>query len=204
MAAPDTKAIIFDCFGVLYVDSKQSLLSVVPEDRRKELHDIFTANNYGYLDRNEYLEQVGGVTGMSAEQVAEYTAHEHTANIALLQVVRTRLHGAYSIGLLSNIGRGWIQDFFSRHQLESLFDKVVLSSEEGMTKPHEEIFLLMAERLGALPSECIMIDDIVENCEGARSAGMRSIHFVDTHQALTELGSLLGKNIVDTTSDPGL
>lgn len=192
MAAPVIKAIIFDCFGVLYVDSKQSLLDVVPAARQAELHDIFTANNYGYYDKQHYLEQVAAVTGMSAEQVAEYAAHEHRANKRLIEVIRSQLHGTYKLGLLSNIGREWIYDFFSKHQLHELFDEVVLSGEEGITKPSVAIFELMAERLGLDPSECLMIDDIAENCAGAQAAGMQTILFQDTHQLMSELYNILG------------
>lgn len=193
MAVPDIKAVIFDCFGVLYVDSKQSLLDTVAAGRRQELHDVFIANNYGYLDRKDYLERVGAIVGMSAEQVAEYAAHEHAANTVLLDTIRTQFHGNYKIGLLSNIGRGWIHDFFSQHQLDELFDQVILSGEEGVTKPSPEIFSLMAQRLGLRPEQCVMIDDIAENCTGAREAGMHSVHFVDNHQVLLDLNRLLGK-----------
>lgn len=196
MAAPAIKAIIFDCFGVLYVDSKKSLLDIVPLARQAELHDIFTANNYGYYDKNEYLAQVAAVTGMTPQQVADYAAHEHRANQRLLEVIRSQLRGRYKLGLLSNIGREWIYDFFSKHQLHELFDEVVLSGEEGITKPSVAIFELMAERLGLEPAECLMIDDIVENCTGAQAAGMRTIHFQDTTQLLGEL-----YNMIDIKSD---
>lgn len=185
-------AIIFDCFGVLYVDSKQSLLDVVPSARRAELQDIFTANNYGYYDKQDYLERVAGVTGMDAEQVADYAAHEHRANTQLIELIRSKLHGNYKLGLLSNIGRDWIHDFFSEHQLHELFDEVVLSGEEGITKPSVAIFELMAERLGLDPSECLMIDDIAENCAGAGAAGMQAIHFQDNQQLESELYNMLG------------
>lgn len=188
----DTKAIIFDCFGVLYVDSKQSLLDVVPAARQAELRDIFTANNYGYYDKKFYLAQVAAVTGMSAEWVADYATHEHRVNQRLIEVIRTQLHGTYKLGLLSNIGRDWIHNFFSEHQLHELFDEVVLSGEEGVTKPSVAIFELIAERLGLDPAECLMIDDIAENCAGARAAGMQAIHFQDTEQLLSELYNILG------------
>lgn len=95
------------------------------------------------------------------------------------------------MGLLSNIGRGWIDDFFDKHQLHDLFDAVVLSGEEGIAKPHPRIYELIAERLGVKPSECVMIDDLPENCAGADAAGMRSIFYVSNEQCLDELSALI-------------
>jgi putative hydrolase of the HAD superfamily len=196
MAAPGDsgarpfKAIIFDCFGVLYVDNKTSLLATVPFERQKELNDVFLGNNYGYFDRAEYLRRVSEVVGLSVEEVSEYMADEHRLNAQLTALISEQLHGEYKIGLLSNIGRGWIHDFFDRHQLYELFDEVVLSGEEGVAKPSPEIFQLMAERLGLATNDCLMIDDILENCEGAERAGMQAIHYQDNAQLFDALYEL--------------
>lgn len=187
MAAPGIKAIIFDCFGVLYTDSKQSLLDIVPRERRRDLQDLFMSNNYGYFNRHEYLRQVAALVDRPEDEVANYIAHEHHLNTTLVTLITEQLKAEYQIGLLSNIGREWIEDFFSRHQLHELFNQTVLSGEEGLTKPHPAIFELMASRLGLEAAECLMIDDIVENCEGAEMAGMHAIHFVSNEQLLDEL-----------------
>jgi putative hydrolase of the HAD superfamily len=194
MAVQDIKAVIFDCFGVLYTDSKQSLLDVVAPDRRQELYDLFRANNYGLYGRTAYLEQVADIVGKSVEEVSDYIAHEHHLNRTLVTYISEQLKGKYKIGMLSNIGREWIDSFFSEHELHELFDEVVLSGEEGIVKPNPEIFELAAERLGVAPAECLMIDDIAENCDGAIQAGMAGIQFIDNAQALSELERLLGKN----------
>lgn len=190
MAAPGIKAIIFDCFGVLYVDNKKSLLATVPFEKQKDLADVFMSNNYGYFDRADYLERVAAITGMTVAEVSDYVAAEHRLNAPLISLITEQLRPEYKIGLLSNIGREWIDDFFTKHQLHDYFDEVVLSGEEGITKPHPSIFALIASRLGVDPSECIMIDDIEENCEGAEMAGMRAIHFKDNAQLLDELYEL--------------
>lgn len=190
MAVPGIKAVIFDCFGVLYIDNKTSLLAVVPFESRTELDDIFTGNNYGFFGRAEYLRRVSEVVGMTVDEVAEYMAHEHRLNTQLTLLITEQLKAEYNIGLLSNIGRDWIHDFFDRHQMHELFDAVVLSGEEGIAKPNPEIFRLMAERLGLDPSECLMIDDIAANCEGAEIAGMQAIHYLDNAQLIDRLYEL--------------
>lgn len=187
MAVPVIKAIIFDCFGVLYTDSKRSLLDIVPANRRQELHDLFTSNNYGYFDKQTYLSQVAEIVGRSEAEIADYVAHEHQLNTTLTALIREEIKPAYKVGLLSNIGREWMDDFFSKHQLHELFDEVVLSGEEGVTKPSPVIFELMASRLGLSTSDCLMIDDILENCEGAERAGMEAIHYTSNTELLDHL-----------------
>lgn len=187
MAVPVIKAIIFDCFGVLYTDSKRSLLDIVPANRRQELHDLFTSNNYGYFDKQTYLSQVAEIVGRSEAEIADYVAHEHQLNTTLTALIREEIKPAYKVGLLSNIGREWMDDFFSKHQLHELFDEVVLSGEEGVTKPSPVIFELMASRLGLSTSDCLMIDDILENCEGAERAGMEAIHYTSNTGLLDHL-----------------
>lgn len=193
MAVPVIDAIIFDCFGVLYTDSKRSLLDVVPPQRRRLLDDLFRANNYGLYDRDTYLEQVAEIAGMSVAEVSEYIAHEHQLNRALAAYISEKLKPHYQIGMLSNIGRDWIESFFSEHQLHELFDQVVLSGEEGIVKPDPEIYLRTAQRLGVKPENCVMIDDIAQNCDGAVQAGMFGIQFLSTDQALADLGMLIEK-----------
>lgn len=190
MAALELKAVVFDCFGVMYTDSQRSLLDVADKDQVSELADIFMSNNYGYFSKEEYLERIATTLQMTVDQVREYIAHEHVLNTDLVTFIDEQLKGRFKVGLLSNIGREWIDSFFSRHQLHDLFDEVVLSGEEGMTKPHPEIFRLMAARLNLDTWDCLMIDDIADNCEGAIDAGMSAIRYETNRQLFDKLHEL--------------
>jgi putative hydrolase of the HAD superfamily len=68
-----------------------------------------------------------------------------------------------------------------------LFDHLVLSFEVRSLKPAADFYLACARAAGAIPSDCIFIDDLPENVEGARAAGLRPIHFVDPATLTTEL-----------------
>ena len=186
MAAPVTKAVIFDCFGVLYIDKRQNMLQSLPPSVAVELHDISQQGNYGLLSREEYVKAATSLTGQTAEEFVAASAGGYRLNEELIAKVR-ELKKSYKVGLLSNIGRGWIEDFFNEHQLHDLFDAVVLSGEEGVAKPHPQIYELASERLGVKLSECVMIDDVQENCAGADAVGMKSIYYVSNKQCLADL-----------------
>ena len=50
-----------------------------------------------------------------------------------------------------------------------MYDGVVISAGVGLHKPQPEIFLLGAERAGVPAEECVFVDDLRENCEGAEA-----------------------------------
>lgn len=186
MAAPGIKAVVFDCFGVLYIDKRQNLLQSLSPSVAVQLHDIFQQGNYGLLSREEYIKAATALTGQTPEEFEAASAGGFRLNEELIAKVK-ELKRSYKVGLLSNIGRGWIDDFFDKHQLHDLFDAVVLSGEEGIAKPHPQIYELIAERMGVKPNECVMIDDLQENCAGADAVGMKAIHYISNDQCLAEL-----------------
>lgn len=59
--------------------------------------------------------------------------------------------------------------------LSGFFDAIVSAEDVKMGKPHPEVFLLAAFRVGADPSRCVVIEDSPAGIEAARRAGMHSI-----------------------------
>ena len=81
---------------------------------------------------------------------------------------------------------------FRRQFAESLahFDRLVLSYEVGHVKPSSVFYLACAEAAGADPGDCVFIDDLLENIEGARAAGLVGLHYRTTDQLLDDLEAL--------------
>lgn len=184
-----TKAVIFDCYGVLYVDSHLSLAQRYPE-LSQEIRDLGRQSDHGWIDKEAYLTGLSRVTGESTIFLEDFINSEHRLNQELVERI-TQLKPAYKIGMLSNVGRGWLEDFFTKYDIKSLFDAVVLSGEEGVTKPSPEIYQICADRLGVDTADCVMIDDIADNISGADAAGMKGILFENNTDCLAKLDSLL-------------
>lgn len=69
------------------------------------------------------------------------------------------------------------------------FFRVIVSGEEVVHgKPDPSIFLLAAERLGAAPADCAVIEDALVGIEAAKRAGM-SVLAVATTNPIGSLGS---------------
>ncbi len=60
------------------------------------------------------------------------------------------------------------------------FDGIVNGMDVHRGKPDPEVFLLAAERAGAAPADCVVIEDARPGIEAARRAGMASVALVST------------------------
>ena len=56
-----------------------------------------------------------------------------------------------------------------------MFDDYILSYEVGYMKPHPEIYIEALKKARARAEECVFLDDLPENIEGAQRLGMNSI-----------------------------
>ncbi len=104
---------------------------------------------------------------------------------------RARAQGIRT-GLISNsMGAGR----YDRSTFPELFDGVVISGDEGMHKPQPEIYELGCERVGLEPSDCVFVDDLRENCEGAEAVGMTAVLHRGSDRTLPRLEELLGVDL---------
>jgi HAD hydrolase, family IA, variant 3 len=189
------RAVIFDCFGVLYGGSIEVLMAQCPPDRRAELEDINKQSDYGYISRQEFITEVARLSEQTPAQIAALLEQVHVRNSELIAMIHTlrQRYPAIKIGLLSNVGSDTIERLFTPDELRQLFDAVVLSYAEHVAKPSREAFELAADRLGVSPGQCVMIDDRLDNCSGAEAAGMRAILHIANSRTMAELEELLGE-----------
>ena len=100
---------------------------------------------------------------------------------------RARAQGVRT-GLISNsMGAGR----YDRSTFPELFDGVVISGDEGLHKPERAIYELGCERVGLPPGECVFVDDLRENCEGAEAVGMIAVLHRGADETLGRLEELL-------------
>jgi HAD superfamily hydrolase (TIGR01509 family) len=95
------------------------------------------------------------------------------------------------VGVITNAGPSARRALYAKFPFHELIDLMVVSAEEGVAKPHPDIYLATGERLGVDPAACVFIDDKPANVEGARGVGMQAIHFLSPDQAIDDLQTLL-------------
>ena len=169
------RGIIFDCFGVLYHGSLDYLRDLAPPDQVSDVTNLSHSYDYGYITQADYFAGVGEVVGKSADEIEQICKEQHVRNEKLINYVRT-LKPTYKTALLSNVGHGFVESLFTPAEL----------------KPNAGIYQLTAEKLNLRPEECVMIDDIDRNIEGAWAVGMQGITYQNFDQMVTDLNVLLG------------
>ena len=185
------KAIIFDCFGVLIMPGRTLLYQSFP-DFKTEISDLEHQSDFGIITRQQFNDSIAELVGITPAEVKSKYYDTNTRNQPVIDWMRQlKASGRYKIGLLSNVGSGWLTDYLSEDDQAELFDAVVLSSNVGLIKPDPLIFELTAGKLGVEPFECVMIDDISANIDGAQIADMQGIVFVSTDQARSELDHMI-------------
>jgi beta-phosphoglucomutase family hydrolase len=87
------------------------------------------------------------------------------------------------MAIVSSTPRANIELILGSLGLAEAFAAVVGAEDARHGKPHPEGFLAAAERLGAAPAECVVLEDAPEGIEGATAAGMRCIGVTTTRPA---------------------
>jgi putative hydrolase of the HAD superfamily len=207
----EIKAIVSDFGGVLTTPllptflNLQDEIGVSPADFGKALKAVaeeggenpLFAMERGEITEVEFLEQLGD----GLEPLLGHRPHLHRfrelfiggldTNPPLIELMRELKAEGFRMAMLTNNVREWEAQWRSMLPVDEIFELVVDSAFVGCRKPEPEIYAITVERLGLAPEACILVDDILHNCEGAREFGMSAVHFQDNEQAIAELRAAL-------------
>ena len=110
---------------------------------------------------------------------------------AMSALVRRANERGIRTALLSN---SW-GNTYPRDTWDGMFDDIVISGEVGLRKPEPEIFRLAAGRLGLEPAECVFVDDLQLNVDGALAVGMTAILHTEYDETRRALETLFGADL---------
>lgn len=102
--------------------------------------------------------------------------------------IRAMKKAGYHVYILSNYG-SWTYEKTREKALNFLddVDGAIFSYEVKQIKPEPEIFESLFDKFSLKPEECVFLDDLAANIEGARKMGMHGIVFTDLEQAMEAL-----------------
>ncbi len=200
------EGVIWDMGGILHV----SPFEVFPEVERRhglppgslprgpfdpEADPDYAALEVGRLTEEEYFARVrerlrAHGLEITRDDVALWSDRNRDEVAALMR----QLAGRYRQAILTNDATTWLGPGWWRHwELRDSFQAIVDAAEEGIRKPHPEIYRRAARALGLPPERCLFVDDLPVNLEGARAVGMQAFHFdvTDPGGSLARLRRLL-------------
>lgn len=193
------KNIIFDLGNVLLdFNPKGYLKSKVSEEKLEDVFKaIFNSEEWVMLDRGTITEKeaINNIINRNNKYKDEINLAfnnwydllkpiEDTVEI----LISLKEHG-YKIYYLSNFHELAFGEVTRKNNFFKLFDGGVVSYEEKLIKPEEDIYKLILDRYKLNPSETIFVDDMEANVEGANKVGIKTILFKGPKELKEELNN---------------
>jgi putative hydrolase of the HAD superfamily len=214
----DIQVVIFDLDGTL-LDRHRSFEQFVGDQWQRFAHFLNAVDREEYvqtlieLDRDGYAPRAELFTGMIAQfglpsGLAETLLNDYRAGFpsaCLLfpdaaQTLSSLRESGLKLGLITNGSVRMQSAKLECLALSPMFDTILISDAEGISKPNCQIFHRALERLNADSAHAVFVGDHPEvDIAGARAAGMRAIwrgdpsvsREVEADAVIEELGDLL-------------
>ena len=176
--------------GIKPADLKQALEVIA---RRHGVADPMELIDRPVMPEAKWLFELNALLAgrLPNETLADAWFDGRPANADWIKVLMDKKRAGHCVGLLSNMVPTWDNHWRHMVDVDTLFDQVLLSFEVRARKPEARIFELAAARAGVPAERCILVDDLLVNCDGAERAGWQSVHFKTAGQAAERLQTLL-------------
>lgn len=196
--------IIFDMGNVLIKFAPLDYLNQTFKDKlaiEAVYRELFCKNEWIELDRGALTEEEALVSVCARiPAYSEYVKQAMTGWFAkrkpiegMYELVRDLKEKGYRIYLLSNASPR-IYEYKDKIPAIHFFDGYLISCDIKVNKPEREIYEALLRKYGLVARECIFIDDLPKNIEGAKAVGIQGHIF----QGAAELRRFfIGQNILE-------
>jgi len=182
-------AILFD-FDGLVLDTETSEYLTVAEsfaDHGLELSRDEWVQIIGTADHAHWTEMLEDALGRpldDMEAVLETRRARHHARISeeplrpgVIELATEAATAGVGVAIASSSPLDWVTGHLQRFGVDHLFPVKATRDDVGKerTKPHPDLFVLAAERLGAEPADCVVLEDSEPGIEAALAAGCTTV-----------------------------
>lgn len=109
------------------------------------------------------------------------------AKKGLYEILEFLKKGGVKIALATSTSRSTTLLNLRSLNVESYFDALVCGEDVVNGKPHPEVFLIAAEKIGVAPENCVALEDSINGIKSAFAANMTTIMVPDYVQPTDEL-----------------
>lgn len=179
------KNIIFDLGGVvLNLDQEKTLRAFkklgADLDELNHESSLFLDFEVGKISSEQFIHQLHvHLKGEAGNDQIVKAWNNMLLDLPAFRVEMIReLKKKYRLFLLSNTNELHINAIYEEHGksvFEELFEKIYLSHEIGLRKPHVACYRYVLEDAGIKGSESVFVDDSKQNIKGAAEAGINTI-----------------------------
>ena len=201
------KNIVFDMGQVLIHWSPRqftSFLELTETDAALVEQELFRSVEWVRLDRGTITEEDAIVS--VCRRLPEHL-HDCAAQLItgwwkwplipmedMAELIKELKSMGFGIFLLSNASLG-LHEYFHRIPGAEYFDGKIVSSDHKFLKPQAEIYHTLYRSFNLNPAECVFIDDVPANIDGAMMTGMQGLVFYGDVARLRRELQALGINV---------
>lgn len=183
------KNIVFDLGNVLIEYDPRRIVSAVlddPDEVDLIVSAVFESIGWKQLDRGvitfeQHRELLISRFPEYEDEITWLLAHWHESTRiipGMPEIIRNVHSAGYDLFLLSNANSRY-HVFAPELDILNYFKGITISAELHLLKPELEIYDRFCEIHDLFPAECLFIDDMQENVEGAVRSGWHAYRFKD-------------------------
>jgi len=189
------KNIVFDMGNVLLTYAPHDFIKTITEDEiigAAVLKELFYSKEWLELDEGAITEE--NAVRQISQRIPQYAQYVQSAMDnwhsdltpiqGMPQIVKRLKDKGHKIYLLSNASLRF-SNYKDKVEMFRCFDGFIISAQEKLLKPNKAIYECLCNRYSLNCEECIFIDDLHENIDGAINAGFHG-HLFRGAQELTE------------------
>ncbi len=177
------KWILLDVWGVIFsiLNFVYDLLIPFLQQKginlsKEEIYRIYRKASLGEIDADQFWKDLGIIYEIKGVE-GEYLDSFSVSNPEFKDVAHELIPN-FKLGIISNDVERWSLNLLDNYGILDYFSYIGISSSLKMRKPNPEVFMSVLNDIGEISTECLFIDDRLENLNSAYSIGMKPIHFV--------------------------
>ena len=178
------KFLLLDMYGVILEESKGNFIPYTYDRFPQSEYDrithlirvekLFTQAGYGKISSDEFLSRLGFEDPQF--HMRDYIEHHLTLDAGFRDFAE-RFYREYDFVLLSTDVSEWSRYITEYHRLDGYFKDKIVSGDVGLRKPDPKIYEYTLNKLGVSASDCLFVDNSVENLNAAEALGITPILF---------------------------
>jgi beta-phosphoglucomutase family hydrolase len=141
-------------------------------------NDTIIRSRLGHKGSDSEIEAIATEKEESFRREAE---HKLTAFPGVINLLKTIKNNGFTSAIASSAPLENIRLILDKLGITEYFQAIVYGKEVSEGKPSPQVFLLAAQKLGAEPGDCIVVEDSIAGVIAAKKAGMHCIAVTNTH-----------------------
>jgi putative hydrolase of the HAD superfamily len=185
------KAVLFDLNGVLTKSDKANwkevrftaeILNIKPTKKHSTAwRKIYVPLSNGKMSLAQYHAKLERIfkAKLPKDFEEKFSSFEKAKERGIPKLLKTLKDRGYRLGVLTNYYQDWAARALKNTGITGYVDVLAVSSKLGARKPSKKAYTGALKLLRAEPEECLYVGDGLDDLEGAKKIGMKTLFIPD-------------------------